>query len=155
MQFRMATILGLVGLIPFLVFTVFLFLYPHQLVVLGGFEDYIVIVLSFLGGLQWGLLAAARSSSQAESLNSYWILGGCPPIVGWIVLYWPPYWFGFGILALAYIAQYFIDVRLVKLNIFPYWLLQLRRLLTTLAVLCLIVVLVRLWLVAHSLAAMP
>jgi hypothetical protein len=145
MQFRISTILGLLGLVPFFSFTILIFHDPHYQLALLGFHHYAVIVLSFLGGINWGLLAQARSVGQSDSLSSYWLTSVIPPLAAWVILCLPAQWGCFAILAVMYIVQYFLDVRLTKKNILPYWLLQLRRLLTGCVMIGFIIILIRTW----------
>jgi hypothetical protein len=145
MQFRISTILGLLGLVPFFFFTILIFHNPHYPLALICFHHYAVIVLAFLGGINWGLLAQACSVGQSDSLSSYWITSVIPPLAAWIILAFPPQWGSFAFLALMYIVQYFLDVRLTKKNILPYWLLQLRRILTACVMLGFAIILVRTW----------
>jgi hypothetical protein len=145
MQFRTSTVLGLLGLIPFFFFIALSFHNPHYSMALRGFLHYSVIVLSFLGGINWGLLAQAQTMGQTSSLKSYWISSVIPPLAAWAILCLPPKWSSFLVLAIMYIVQYFLDVRLTKKNILPYWLLQLRRVLTLFVMMGFIIILIRTW----------
>jgi hypothetical protein len=147
MQFRSVTVLGLLGLAPFFFFAILILKTPHDTFALKGFYEYSAIVLSFLGGTHWGVLAQARSVGQTSSFRLYWLWSIFPPFVAWLVLWFPPTWQGIVALIFMNILQYAMDVRLTKLNILPFWLLQLRRVLTLLAMLAFLAVLVRLLLI--------
>jgi hypothetical protein len=142
MQFRISSVLGLLGLVPVFFFTLWIVYHPHSQIALLDLYHYSIVVLSFLGGINWGLLTQAGSAGQNSCLRSYWALSVVPPIVAWLLLFFSVHWLGFLILAIMYILQYFVDVRLTKKNILPYWLLQLRRLLTGLMILGFIIVLI-------------
>lgn len=143
MQFRTATILGLLGLLPLFLFTLLILRYPGSQLALEGFYYYAGVVLSFLSGIHWGLLAQTRRVGKESVLAPYWIWSTIPPLVSTVLLWWKPHWWGFVVLTFLYILQYLLDVRLTKLSILPYWLLQLRRILTSISMVAFITVLIR------------
>lgn len=144
MHFRTVTLLSLLGLIPILVFTIMIMRDPEDHFFLKIFYTYSAIVLSFLGGMHWGVLTHTRSTGQIEPLRLYWIWSVVPPIVGWFALLSIPVFWNIAVLMVMYVLQYLMDTRLTKKGIFPYWLLQLRRLLTLVVIINFIAILLRL-----------
>ena len=121
-------VLGLTGLIPFWALSLAIALHGAF-----GFQEhglafalaaYAAIIISFLGGIRWGL-AAARDDGGA--LN--YAISVVPSLAGWALLAAPEPWRLAG-LGMAALALGPIDARLVKAGLAPLWLGRLRLILS-------------------------
>ena len=127
-----ALILGLAGLIPFVSAALAsLWLEPawqeKSSFALGAYG---AVILSFLGGVKWGVLLHNKTELQR------WmplVLSVLPSIVAWLALLLTPKPMLI-ILALALVAQYFLDTKSVQQNSLPAWYGRLRLVLTAGAV---------------------
>lgn len=93
---------------------------------------YGAVILSFLGGLQWGLLIRAGRAGY-RGLG----LGVLPSLVGWAALLLG----GRGslvLLAVSFLLVLAVDIRLARAGIAPDWFPRLRGALTGAVVLCLL-----------------
>ena len=76
--------------------------------------SYGAIILSFLGGLQWGRLAHARHQVRAGD-NLWLAFSVLPALAGWLVLIWPlPERLGGGLLLTAFGLCWWLDRQLVR-----------------------------------------
>jgi hypothetical protein len=130
---RAAVVLGWLGVLPFLFFAASSALNGH---VIGGadwWRAYGAIILSFMGGAQWGLAVAPNGSAARLRRFSISVL---PALVGWLSLAVQPrpavalQLAGFAAL-LAY------DLWTVRLGEAPGWYGGLRRQLSIAVMLCL------------------
>src|SRR5690554_4824300 len=74
--------LGFAGLIPFIVLTLFALLDIHGQLAVAIFSACSALILSFLGGVHWGLSMATTDSDQRRPLQ--WSV--LPSVAGWFVL---------------------------------------------------------------------
>lgn len=96
---------------------------------------YGAIILSFLGGLHWGRIASKPALSPVDGvwlIHSIW-----PSLLGWSALYMPPQT-GLPLLAGGFFICGMIDVRLIRAGGFARWMLPLRLILSSCAVISLI-----------------
>lgn len=120
--------LGLAGLIPFwalgliMSFHMNVFLSPPQ--VSMALATYGAIIISFLGGIRWGL-ALSREDSGA-----HYAISVLPSLVAWVLVMAPDPWrlagLGLGALVLGP-----VDMTLVRAGLAPRWFGRLRLLLST------------------------
>ncbi|MCK8516205.1 DUF3429 domain-containing protein [Methylonatrum kenyense] len=132
---RTATWLGLAGVLPFLLGAVWAW-------ILGGGDTadwllravaaYAAVILSFLGGVHWGL---ALRDPVADS--SHYIVSVVPSLLAWLALLLPlgP---ALAMLTICFVAQLVVDLLRLKL---PGWFRNLRALLTLLVVAALVLAL--------------
>ena len=140
---RVPLLLGAAGLIPFVALSLGLaFGFTFAL-----FEDgdsmraalvgYGVAILSFLGGVRWGL-AIKQSEEGVAKANRDFIISVIPALLGWFAWFQPSpsdlWW-----LAGAHIALGLLDYGLACRIIVPEWYGRLRLALAGVAALCLIV----------------
>ena len=137
--------LGYSGAIPF-VLLAFLVVGEWDM----GFSDpsfalrgYGAVILSFLGGIQWGLLIQNERphSSIFKDKNVGLGLSVIPSLIGWMGLLIEPMW-GVCTLVFGFVIILFIDLRTVSVGLAPKWYLALRIPLTGIVVVSLIFVLV-------------
>jgi len=128
---------GLGGLIPFVVMSLGIYIFPHylKLMALYNLINYSVIVLSFIGAVHWG---AAISNKNSEFKTYFWSV--IPAISSWFIL------MGFIttnyilivlFLLLCFVITYFADLISAKKSILPKWYLRLRKILSIVVFICL------------------
>ncbi len=134
---RPALVLGLSGLAPFIAATLVLVAGAGEaestwrLLLLG----YGVAILSFMGGVQWGL-----AMQRADARD--WLRYGTsvvPALLGWIAFVLPPI-AQFPLLAAAFVLLLAYDLNAARRGETPAWYPNLRWPLTVVVTLCLVVV---------------
>jgi hypothetical protein len=141
---RTPLLLGILGLVPFVVLS---------LAIIAGrdlplFEDadslrvalvgYGVVILSFLGGVRWGLAITQTEAGNAKA-NRDFVIAVVPALIGWFAWFQPSpadlWW-----LAVAHIILGLLDYGLACRIIVPEWHGRLRLALAAIAALCLMLV---------------
>jgi hypothetical protein len=138
-----ALVLGLAGLIPFVVCALSLWVAVPQLPAADGLRVgmfYGAVILSFLGGIRWGV---AIPSATAESQTLDFSLSMMGSLAGWVSLLLSPL-LGLSLLIAAFLLQSLWDVLSVERGRLPQWFGRLRMILTIGAVISLAAMLVRL-----------
>ena len=130
---RAAWLLSLSGFLPFLVLSVGLLLsgqngvwYP---LLADGFKTWSAIILSFLGGIRWGM--ALRDSPMSRSSLSRLVFSVVASIIGWISLFLPDA-LCLMVLLVAFCAQGAWDSFSIHAGQAPAWFARLRITLTLL-----------------------
>ena len=118
----MGTRLGYLGLIPFLAGAVAALL-SEELVSLAfqAFILYSLAILSFMGGVHWGLALIIGTRQSTRLLISV-----VPVIVAWICLIALPAPLTLAVLGGGFIAQWFIDRPILAELPIPSWYLEMR-----------------------------
>jgi hypothetical protein len=129
--------LGAGGLIPFVVIAGAMWALPDYAPVLRiWLIDYAAVMLSFAGGLHWGLsMLHPEMTEQDRSVFMAWSV--VPAVVGWISLLMPLAKTSLILLITTFVIQYAADRQLAQRFQLPSWYLRLRAGLTAVAVLCL------------------
>jgi hypothetical protein len=129
-----AAMLGLAGVIPFAAGALGSF-QPGALgaLAIAALLAYGAVILSFLGGIHWGLAIGQRDPSYRR-LG----VGVVPSLVGWVALLLGGAG-GLLLLAAALVAVLGLDVQLARGGMAPAWFPRLRTVLTAAVVLCLLV----------------
>lgn len=125
--------LGLGGLIPFWGLAIAIAL--RGVAGFGRVEldqalvTYAAVIVSFLGGIRWGLAVAGRGSADEDQSGMY-IVSIIPSLLAWALLAAPEPWrsAGLGLLALAMAP---LDTQLVRDDYAPFWFGRLRIILST------------------------
>ncbi len=119
---NMGTRLGYLGLIPFLAGAVTALL-SEELVSLAfqAFILYSLAILSFMGGVHWGLALIIGTRQSTRLLISV-----VPVIVAWICLIALPAPLTLAVLGGGFIAQWFIDRPILAELPIPSWYLEMR-----------------------------
>ncbi|MEH6717929.1 MAG: DUF3429 domain-containing protein [Aurantimonas endophytica] len=131
---RVAWILGLGGLVPFVLMTAMLvyagrdFIAYRQLIL--AYAGYSATILAFLGGIRWG--AALAPAAHRPSIL---ILSVLPALAAWLVLFLPSPWLFAGF-ALLFLLQGLWDAMAARGATLPDWFGRLRMVLTAVVVLC-------------------
>jgi hypothetical protein len=121
-------VLGLAGLVPFWVLALGLRLPgpampPPELRALA-LAAYAAVIISFLGGIRWGL-----SMRDGDSGAGY-VLSNVPPLVAWALVLVPDPW-RLAALGAVLLALGPMDLALVRSGAAPVWFGRLRLLLST------------------------
>ena len=134
---RTARLLALLGFVPFAVMSLWLFGiaqdHPWGPVTILLLKSYSLVILSFLGGIRWGLGMKTTSGEGRRDL----VASCAPPLAGWAGFFIPvPY--AFALFAVAFAAQGAWDAFAVHHDRAPRWFGPTRLLLTVLVVSALI-----------------
>ncbi|MBS9404894.1 DUF3429 domain-containing protein [Halomonas sp. TRM85114] len=133
---RLPVVLGLAGLLPFIVSSAAAWLAPMvwQVIAIKAFVYYSAVILSFLGGVQWGV-AMTGDSPEASSYRTRMLLAMVPSLIAWPALLLHP-------ADTAWVlAAGFVLVRLHELSregrsMLPSWYQGMRTLLTLVVLVC-------------------
>lgn len=128
---KSALVLGLAGLSPLIICVILAFDAQYRFIALAAGYFYAALILSFLGGIWWGVAIAAKSApgwifAAAVVPSLFALLTGIPWMTGGV---WPGpslIWLG-----VALVAALAVDFRLHRIGIMPYAMLQLRIILST------------------------
>lgn len=132
-----ARLLGLAGLIPFVVPALVIHLVPAP----GGLDwralqaDYGAVILSFVGALHWGYALQTGSSGRDAWLRYGWSVA--PALLAWLALQCPTV-VGLRVLAVGLVCALLVDRSLLRTVQLPPWFLTLRMQLTLVATLSLL-----------------
>ena len=130
--------LGYGGLLPFVLLISAVYFLPQHRVFLGqALCAYGAVILSFVGALHWGFAMTLQGLSTKQRLESY-VWSVVPALLAWPALVVESAALGSGLLALGFVANYWRDVCLARATRLPGWYLPLRLRLTTVAGLCLL-----------------
>jgi len=134
----LATRLGLLGLIPFVVLSLWLAGIPADHVwretTIRLLTGYAAVVLSFLGGARWALAVAGDYADARRDIA----ISILPALIGWVVMFIPPH-LAFVLLAVAFAAQGAWDSLSGQAGVLPAWFARLRVQLTAAAVIAMII----------------
>lgn len=124
---RSALSLGLAGLLPFWGLAIYVMVTeaPIKDFVVQAEITYGAVILSFLGGMHWGL--AATNERHANWLCLGW--GVTPPLIAWGALFLQPF-LGLTILIIGFLAAAIIDFRIFANNLNIIWFGRLRTVLS-------------------------
>jgi hypothetical protein len=118
--------IGLAGATPFLSG-------PPRLLVGHALVAYGATILSFLGGIHWGLAIGSSTSVGQGRLGARLVLSVTPSLAAWAALLFPETT-GLLILALSIAAMLLVDIRASRSGEAPPWYPKLRIPLTTMVV---------------------
>lgn len=113
-----ASRLAYAGLLPFVLGAVLLWLvradaHPY---VAGALSGYAAVVISFLGGIHWGLALA-----QPQPAPRLFVWGVVPSLVAWVAVVLPPY-AGLVVQGVMLVVCYLVDRRVYPLQGAAHWL---------------------------------
>jgi hypothetical protein len=131
-----ALLFGVAGLIPFVALAAGIAFHLGIVPVLtAALQFYGAIVLSFLGGIRWGL--TINATRPHSSLFEYGI-SILPPLVGWGAIFLSSLQMSYGVLAGAIVLWFALEVLFPPPVFLPFWYGRLRGALTFGAALSLI-----------------
>lgn len=128
---RLAMHLGFAGLIPFVSGALGVWVAPSgwRPFVMTALLDYAAVILAFMGAIHWGLAMRAQANDERARLQLG--LSVIPPLLGWVAI---ASGMSFGlalpILLFAFVMLYVADLRATALGLAPQWYPALRRPLT-------------------------
>lgn len=129
---RTVWLLSLAGWVPFGVLAALLWLllpeHTYYPMALAALKTYSAIILSFLGGIRWGV--ALKYSDEIEARKAF-ICSVLPSLLGWLSLGLPvPY--AFAVLAMGFAGQGAWDAFSGDQGAFGLWFVKIRVVLTLL-----------------------
>jgi hypothetical protein len=136
-----ALVLGLAGLIPFIVCAASQWISMRPFTQADGLRMgllYAAVILSFLGGIRWGM-AVKILAVRRQAID--FAMSVLSSLVGWASLLVPPV-LGLCLLISAFLLQSLWDVLSVEKGELPYWFGKFRMILTIGAVMSLTAMLV-------------
>jgi hypothetical protein len=128
-------VLGGAGLAPFVIGALITVAEPQagglpwaQIVVVYG-----AVILSFLGGIAWGLAsAAAAQNPRLQVRTGLFTVSVVPALVGWVACFLPRP-LGLLILAVSFVAMVLLDRHVAAEGLVPAWWMRLRSILSAIA----------------------
>jgi hypothetical protein len=131
-------LLGYAGLLPFIGITLLLLSKPyHQAYWQHALLSYGAVILTFVGALHWAFAMQARDIPHTAQRNLY-VWSVIPSLAAWLVLLLP-YGYGCGLLVLFFVMALWRDWVLTHVLVLPDWYLPLRKTLTFIVTICLLV----------------
>jgi hypothetical protein len=136
---KLALLLGYAGLVPFVTGALGIWVTPEgwRDLVLAALLDYCAVILAFMGAIHWGLAMRAENAGEAAQIQLG--LSVVPPLLGWLAISsGMPTSLALPLCLLAFAGLYAADLRAVKLGLAPQWYPSLRRPLTIIVCLSLL-----------------
>lgn len=136
---RPALALGLAGLLPFWGLALLVIVGDPEMKanVIRAQLTYGAVILSFLGGIHWGLAVMHKSDATWRRLG--W--GVTPSLIAWGALFLPQLW-GLGVLLTGFVAAAVIDYRIFAFAKVTSWFGLLRTILSAGAIFALLLTLI-------------
>jgi hypothetical protein len=97
---------------------------------------YGAIILSFLGGIQWGF--AVRDTHADKTPTRRYVIAVVPSLVAWAALLLPDSRLALNVMIVTYAWVWFNDWRSVSLQVMPPWFMTIRSTITTIVILLLV-----------------
>ncbi len=136
-----AGFLGVLGLIPFICLTCWM-VFKLDLGVEVSFllRAYSAVILSFLGGVHWGIAIqnSLLESRPSTKLSLHLTLSVIPSLLGWVGLFASEL-AGFCTIIVGFVLILAIDLRIAQISVMPEWYPRLRKPLTVIVVGCLVI----------------
>ncbi len=135
-----AALLGAGGLIPFvgLSAATHLLSAEQSLIALQALTAYGAVILSFLGGIIWGLGIAGFGEATDKPREALRLtVSVLPSLFGWLALFFPPV-AGLWLLATCFLLVLSVDLLMAQRGLTPRWYPALRWRLTAIVVLSLL-----------------
>jgi len=136
-----AKVLGIAGLMPFIISTGLIFILKEEngrLMVFDLLVHYAAVILSFLGAVHWGVFMTSRNTHPTIHTKMWMGFGWSvvPALIAWIATQMV-LMASLVTLIVGFSAAFFFDVWSVKKGWTPSWYLQLRKYLTLIVLICL------------------
>ena len=122
-----AGLLGGFGVVPFLGLAASLPFLKNEpkLMIAHALVAYGATILSFLGGVHWGLAIAGTGVDASRNLTARLVLSVLPPLAGWVSLLLSAS-HGLVMLSAAIAMMLWVDVRAARIGEAPPWYPKLR-----------------------------
>jgi hypothetical protein len=143
---RVAWILAFAGAIPFIVATAALYYTDASHVrvpAIAALVTYSAVILSFLGGIEWGLALSERGGTETTRVAAMG-LSAVPSLAGWAVLWLPSSTWQVGTALAIFVAVWIADQWMASRGLLPTWFVDLRTAITALVAVVLAIALMRL-----------
>jgi Protein of unknown function (DUF3429) len=135
-----ARALTLAGAIPFVALAVSLWIAPaayHDLVA-NALITYAAVILSFLGGIQWGC-AVSLVESAPKSAQTMWLLSVIPSLLAWAMLFVPGAGASVMVAICLFAFVWIVDALLHLQKLIPKWFFRLRTVITAIVITSLLI----------------
>ena len=129
MGHRQSLILGLLGLIPFILLIGAVFISPpdegiYELIIFI-YVSYAAVISSFLGGIQWGLITA--SAEKIYSIFLPLFITTLPSLIAWgALLTLKNLSVSLALIIISFLVSSLYDYYLYQQKLSPYWFLSVR-----------------------------
>jgi hypothetical protein len=136
---QIAIILGYGGATPFVTLAVLSILFQEHFFI-EALIVYAAVILSFLGGLYWGVTMNNLSRNDfTANLKTNLCISVTPSLLAWGTLLIEDLKIAITLLSLGFLAQLVVDIIGTKNEYLPYWYNALRIPLTAIVILCLVI----------------
>ncbi len=136
---RVVWLISLIGLVPIVIFTIAITFSGMQSgvvpVLIDAFKTYAAILLSFLGGIRWGV---ALNKDSQKNIERSILAATIAPLIGWVAIFVAEP-LCFAILIVGYAGQGAWDNISAHRGLMPLWFARIRMIMTTLVVISLAV----------------
>lgn len=142
---RVALALSLAGVLPFAAALAMLWFGPARFhtATLAAMATWSAVVLSFLGGIQWGTGLAVQEAAP-QSAQSLFLLSVVPVLLGWAMLFIESPGARLLIAVFLFAFVWLIDALLRLQKLLPPWFFRLRSIVTPIVIACLLAALLTL-----------
>ena len=120
--------LGGTGAIPFIMLAVAVLIVDDARVrplLTNAVITYGAVILSFLGGVRWGIAIAADDGAENDKLPLWLTISIIPSLLGWGALFMPEH-IGAIFLAVCFVSFGYLDIREIGISSAPAWYSKLR-----------------------------
>ena len=126
---RQSLILGLLGLIPFFLLIIAIFISPPDEVIyeliIFIYVSYAAVISSFLGGIQWGLITASAEKIYFTFLPLF--AATLPSLIAWAALLTlKNVTISLTLIIISFLVSSLYDYYLYQQKLTPYWFLSVR-----------------------------
>ena len=134
-QLRLPLLLSLAGILPFIAGAAVLWFGPAASApaALTAIITYAAVVLSFLGGIQWGI-GVSVSETAPQSAQSLFLLSVVPSLLGWAMLFIDAYGARLIVAIFLFGFVWVIDALLHLQKLIPDWFFRLRCIITPIVI---------------------
>jgi hypothetical protein len=132
---QLALLLTLAGALPFVAGAATLWFGPaaYSPLVLQGIVTYAAVILSFLGGIQWGV-GVSISDAAPKSAQSLFLLSVVPSILAWCTLFIDANNVKLIVAVFLFCFVWAVDALLHMQKLIPGWFFRVRSIITPLVV---------------------
>lgn len=133
---RLALVLAVAGTVPFIALSAAVALSPetYQPLALTALFTYAAVILSFLGGIHWGMSVYHTQEQRADVARPLYLIGIAATLMAWGILFLPEDYLKLLAFAFLYAVAWGIDSVLHSNKLIPLWYLNLRGIVTPIVV---------------------